>query len=522
MGCDSKNDSVNSTERGILIVYFVIFIFCGSYGNLCVIYGIVFSKANRTRPCNVFNLGLAFCDLLTCLLVGSFELFSLLKDGNLDGDAVSSCKGALFITYYLQGVSILSLASICVDRYIALRFPYKYSASVTTIAASSAVAIIWAESFVAFLPLALINGWASYENMTGITCGVVWKNLHSGYVFFIGFFNMLLPAIAVIVSNCIVFSIARKHNRKLFRLKLQFYSNPSNPNEIDEKKGDISGTRIATDDFKTSVETYVSEKSNVLENERNCLDAEGQEADVSCVMDDNSVSLEKSIQADTNDSVDHLKKRSNQVLPYHLVPKPNAFSQSLSPSRVRFTHSLVSIGEEEEGACDGHFSEICEKGSLEVQCSIQKTPEGCARNRPEHNPCFRNKIFTIQPAPNWTNSKLKVRPSISKKQMDSTSNDMHSDTSTTPKRPKMAKRRSPYGPSEWKIASSTLLISFCFLVAYFPWVVARLVLLFTKPCYKAIVYTTSFALSSGLWNPFIVLFTRSEIRNVAKKRRIFF
>ncbi|XP_065071313.1 uncharacterized protein LOC135695991 [Rhopilema esculentum] len=527
MGCDSKSDSANSIDRGILIVYFVILIVCGSYGNLCVIYGIVFSKANRTRPSNVFNLGLAFCDLLTCLFVGSFELSSLLKDGHLDGDAVSTCKGALFITYYLQGVSILSLASICVDRYIALRFPYKYSASVTTIVASSAVAILWAESFVAFLPIALINGWASYENMTGIACGVVWKNLHSGYVFFIGFFNMFLPAIAVIVSNCIVFSIARKHNRKLFRLKLQFYSNPSNLTEIDEKKGDINGTRITTGDRKMLVETFVSEKSNVLENERICLEVEGQEADVSCVLDDKSVSLEKSLQADTSDRVPvndnyHLKKRSNQVLPYHLVPKPNTFSRSLSPLKVNFTHSLESIGEEEEGACQEHFAEIREKGSIEVQCCTQNTSEGCAGNRHEHNPCFRNKIFSIQPAANWINSKLKVRPSVSKKQMDSSFNNVGSDVFTTPKRPKMAKRQSPRGPSEWKIASSTLLIAFCFLIAYFPWVVARLVLLFTKPCYKAIVYTTSFALSSGLWNPFIILFTRFEIRNVAKKRRIFF
>ena len=521
------DEILSQLEKEILIFLVAFYIIAGSYGNICVIFGIVLSKGNRHRPSNVFSLGLAVGDFLSCTCIGGFQLFSLLVEGEIFKNAIFTCRIVLVMIYALQAVSILSLTSMCADRFIALRFPYKYNALVTWQRASLAVFILWVECIVVFLPVGIVNGWASYENRTGICCGVIWKSLSAGYIAVMGSINLFIPGIIIGVSNCTVFYIARKQNRKLFNLKSRFLR----ANEITSEKS------MATTRCKSHRDPFHDDALNHTQGE-NVRDRFLNGAVKRTGLGRRIFPKLSRTQSDTLVLHDHFstdatrlrqgnKKRFQKIwrrkklrcfdnvairLP-HWTGKPKSIGVVSCPkeptqSQVDISHDCITTSfilqqngsDNQRGEAEKIQMHAGEKGANVKSCSNTSDAAGY-----RDAACVADAVGASDrgssAGSNGSVAHGHDAMQLCAKQIENS---------------KQKKISNLASKAEWKIASSTLLILICFVLSYIPWVVVRLSLMMTEPNYKAVVFTAFVALLSSFWNPYIILMTRSEIRRSAR------
>ena len=507
------NTVLNPTEKCVLTSLYSILIVSGSYGNLCVIFGILSCRRNRQRPSNVFNVGLAVCDLFSCCCIGSFQLFSLLTEGTIESSPVLTCQNWIVIMYSLQGISILSLSIICADRFIALRFPYGYGSLLTLKRAVFVVLLCWLESIFTFLPLGVVNGWTSYEKVEGISCGVVWKELPFCYILFIGILNLFMPGFVVTASNCVVFRIARSQSRKLLSLKSRFSCAPSKENATVERSSGRLQRKVGVVLYLSRFYKGVRFRSKVLPN-------------LPTAQSEVITPSHHILRRDTASKGD--RKRFKEILRRERSPFPTNILTRLKISTEKNRNDSATIPFETANLKTiADVSVVDSSAKLDSQVNIEFCEIDAFENAtPNQQASHLEGNLIPSSTPNQQESHLEgnLIPSIvgSSDKTRGLSADSSSisvlhfaEKSTQEEERKEPKAR--ISSSEWRIASSTLLIVICFVLSYSPWVIARLSLMLTSVNYKAIIVTSFVALASSLWNSCIVLTTRSDIRKHAKK-----
>jgi hypothetical protein len=109
-GLDSK---LNEFEEKCIIVVFLLVIILGFFGNILVIWTVVFNKHMRTTS-NLFILNLAISDLTLCIFSIPFNAYKTLKHSWIFG--LFLCKFAPFFQATNVFVSTMSITAIALDR----------------------------------------------------------------------------------------------------------------------------------------------------------------------------------------------------------------------------------------------------------------------------------------------------------------------------------------------------------------------------------------------------------------------
>ena len=143
---------------GISFIFFLL----TSAGNLLVCLAVYKDPSKELRtPFNVLVVNLAFADLLVGLVLEPISVAIHLKEGLIDGplgDGIPTIHMSYFISCT---ASVLSLAAISVDRYIAISYPFFYRAKMSATKVAIAPIIIWIIS--ASLPFIYFKiGYISY------------------------------------------------------------------------------------------------------------------------------------------------------------------------------------------------------------------------------------------------------------------------------------------------------------------------------------------------------------------------
>ena len=134
------------TLSGIIIV--------GTVAN-GIICNCIIRKKNVVLVTNTFVFNLAATDFLLCVLCMPFALVSSVTRHWVFGDAM--CVIAGFLLTVLRIASILALALVAIDRYLAIDHPLKYCTMVTRRTSIFMVGFAWCQAVVcAVLPAA---GW---------------------------------------------------------------------------------------------------------------------------------------------------------------------------------------------------------------------------------------------------------------------------------------------------------------------------------------------------------------------------
>ncbi|XP_038074153.1 histamine H2 receptor-like [Patiria miniata] len=185
-------------------------------GNVAVCY-VVHRTRSITTVTGMCITSLALADLFRGILVLPIVIFASIFGGEWAlGDVVCSLSG---LWYTLFGTaSVMTLAAVSIDRYVAILKPLKYTSIITTARAAFFICLIWLVSILmALLP---IMGWSRYgfSPWNGI-CIANWIE-YKPYACFYLSISFLLPFSVLVFCYYNIFKVARHQSRRVMSLEV--------------------------------------------------------------------------------------------------------------------------------------------------------------------------------------------------------------------------------------------------------------------------------------------------------------
>ncbi|KAK2147288.1 hypothetical protein LSH36_561g01017 [Paralvinella palmiformis] len=213
MMAPANNSSIAATDEdssSAIILYMtgeVIIAILTSVGNSFVIAAIVVTPRLQTVT-NYFVASLAAADFLVGVLGIPCGLipFTGLKQNYV------SCVLVNIMIIILTQISVLGLCAVAVERFIAIKYPYKYAESCTAKLCLSIIVIIWLMGIViAVIPLLIwdksstYDGWCSFGAVIDLR-DVVYVNF---------FICTLIPLGFMFAIYCYIFYVVKKQLRRI-------------------------------------------------------------------------------------------------------------------------------------------------------------------------------------------------------------------------------------------------------------------------------------------------------------------
>ena len=178
-------------RRAFMLSLDIIFFVVGFVGNGSVIFMTLRHKGLRSIP-NLMIANLAVGDILVVILViFTNVLYYLLESAR--AFLREYCQLFLFVQMLSQGVSVLTLTALSIDRYTIVMFPIRKQQNARKVTIMTVVGI-WTISFVLVCPLfSLVD-----EN----TCWLSDAVSNTVYILFLVIFLYFMPAIVMVVCYC--------------------------------------------------------------------------------------------------------------------------------------------------------------------------------------------------------------------------------------------------------------------------------------------------------------------------------
>lgn len=147
----------------ILFALFIVVVAVVSLlSNLLVLLCFVHSTEIRRQVPGVFTMNLSFCNILITVLNMPATLVGIIRNQQPFGDCV--CHAVGFLETFLTANTMLSMAALSIDRWIAVVFPLSYSAKMRYKDALIMVCYSWLHSLT-FSLTALLFSWAGYSDV---------------------------------------------------------------------------------------------------------------------------------------------------------------------------------------------------------------------------------------------------------------------------------------------------------------------------------------------------------------------
>ncbi|KAM9426641.1 G-protein coupled receptor 26 [Pholidichthys leucotaenia] len=130
--------------------------------NLLVLLCFVHSSEIRRQVPGVFTMNLSFCNILITVLNMPATLVGIIRRQQPFGDCV--CHAVSFLETFLTANTMLSMAALSIDRWIAVVFPLSYSTKMRYRDALVMVCYSWLHSLT-FSLTALLFSWLDYSDV---------------------------------------------------------------------------------------------------------------------------------------------------------------------------------------------------------------------------------------------------------------------------------------------------------------------------------------------------------------------
>ena len=207
-----------SIENRVVLVTFYSFVMVfGISGNSCVIYSLVFSKANRKNIHNSYLLALSIADILYSLMYPSHMLPGLSNPELNDRDEVF-CKIMTFLTYDVACAGLLAITVLSLDRYFAIRYPLVHHWRKGSRVTLFVILLVYISPLACFCPLLAAEEWVECSEASG---GVNWHKIPMAYVCSLVFLLFIVPGVILAVTNVYVYIFTRKRHLNCHRQPLQ-------------------------------------------------------------------------------------------------------------------------------------------------------------------------------------------------------------------------------------------------------------------------------------------------------------
>ncbi|CAH1173940.1 unnamed protein product [Phaedon cochleariae] len=193
-------------------VFTIIIMIIGVLGNSLTIGALLRHSKLRTVAA-AFIASLCISDLMFCFLVLPFSASQFFHGTWIHGEML--CKMVPTLRYASVGVSLLSIGSISINRYILIAWPHLYQTIYTKTKVCIYIGFIWAFSYGLQIPT-LLGKWGVFgmDEKLG-TCSITTdKYGHSSKtaLFVIGY---AAPCIVIVLCYAKIYWVVRRSHKKL-------------------------------------------------------------------------------------------------------------------------------------------------------------------------------------------------------------------------------------------------------------------------------------------------------------------
>ncbi|XP_074619196.1 octopamine receptor beta-2R-like [Acropora palmata] len=190
--------------------FLLVIILSSLMGNTLILLAIYRNHSLRCIT-SFFIANLAMADFLLALLGMPFTMASSITYHWIFGDIWCKINGMLNSIFCIA--SMLSLAAVSIDRYVAIIKPLQYPLIMTPPVALGMVTYVWLHAIIcAFLP---VFGWSNYAYITNESiCTADWGKNFS-YTLFIFAFSFFTPLIIMAYCYFHILRAAKKQSKKI-------------------------------------------------------------------------------------------------------------------------------------------------------------------------------------------------------------------------------------------------------------------------------------------------------------------
>ena len=195
-------------------------------GNLLVLAAI-FINRNLRSISDLFLANLAVADFFQAALAIPFRTAVLLEIQNQEPSV--PCLVVVFFSILFGGASNINILLVSVDRFIAIKWPFKYHSWVTMKVFVSSIVLSWLLMFLfAVSPLV---GWGRSENPSSSPTCRFTMTLDKTYVAIGYIFIHGIPLVTIIILYLFILKASFRHSRAIAAQEFSLRTNISQPIE---------------------------------------------------------------------------------------------------------------------------------------------------------------------------------------------------------------------------------------------------------------------------------------------------
>nr|XP_021328792.1 G-protein coupled receptor 26 [Danio rerio]XP_693338.2 G-protein coupled receptor 26 [Danio rerio] len=191
--------------------------------NVLVLICFLYNAEIRKQVPGLFILNLTFCNLLLSASSMPLTLFGVLSNAHPGGHVF--CQVVGFLDTFLTTNSMLSMAALSIDRWVAVVFPLSYHSRIRHRDAVIALAYTWVHSL-SFSVVAACLSWVGYHQQYA-SCtlcngrAVHAKTQFAMYTLVLHSLTFLLVSVVLCVTYLKVLKVARFHCKRIDVITMQ-------------------------------------------------------------------------------------------------------------------------------------------------------------------------------------------------------------------------------------------------------------------------------------------------------------
>ncbi|KAJ8013631.1 hypothetical protein DPEC_G00031820 [Dallia pectoralis] len=211
------------TAEVFLSVLVLVIIIVSLLSNVLVLICFLYNPEIRKQVPGVFTLNLTFCNLLLTVSNMPLTLVGLVSTGQ-PGGGDTFCQLVGFLETFLTTNSMLSMAALSIDRWIAVVFPLRYHSRMRHRDAALVLGYTWVHS-VCFSTAAACLSWVGYHQLyASCTLHDPGESDRTQFLVFTVSFHcltFLLSFIVLCVTYLKVLKVARFHCKRIDVITMQ-------------------------------------------------------------------------------------------------------------------------------------------------------------------------------------------------------------------------------------------------------------------------------------------------------------
>ena len=200
----------------ILATFFVLIAFVGSSLNILLIFMILWCKTLRNDKSNLFLLMHTISDTILSIFVVPSLAYRTINHKNYDSQGNNpACKFFVVIKFSCIHITILALAAMSLERYLAIAKPYFYHRKVTLKVVIISIISISVYAVLSTSPLILKADGVINKPSEAFGCTLNMACFGKWYSTYVTVCIFVIPTGIIGVCNYAVFKIARSHHTKI-------------------------------------------------------------------------------------------------------------------------------------------------------------------------------------------------------------------------------------------------------------------------------------------------------------------